>query len=109
LAHAHLDRGHRVERWPAQLPVVQQSHLDPVAEPGLGHPRQHVVAPLGGQGDAGGVHAVVLGGVQDERAPTAADVEQPPAGAQVELAADQVELVAGAERCSSAANAPPWW
>ena len=37
-------------------------------------------------------HAVVLGGVQDQRAPAAADVEQPHARLQVELAADQVEL-----------------
>ncbi len=51
-----------------------------------------MVALLGRQRDAGGVHAVVLGGVQDQRAPAAADIEQAHARLEIELAADQVEL-----------------
>ena len=48
---------------------------------------------LAGQGHPDHPGAVVLGGVQRERAPAAADVEQPCAGAQPELAAHQLELV----------------
>ena len=42
--------------------------------------------------DAVRVHAVVLGGVEDEPAPAAADVEETLPGRQAELAADVVEL-----------------
>ena len=41
----------------------------------------------------GGVHPVVLGRVEDQRAPAAADVEQSHARPQAELAADQLQLV----------------
>ena len=42
--------------------------------------------------DADAVHAVVLGGVDQQRAPAAADVEQALALGEPELAADQLEL-----------------
>jgi hypothetical protein len=47
---------------------------------------------FGGQGDTDRLHAVVLCGVQDQRPPAAADVEQPLPLLQAELAADYVQL-----------------
>ena len=92
---AHLDRADRVElrSLVRQFAVVLQAHLDPVGRGparrcGLRRSRAaraDSVTPVA-------LHAVVLGGVQDQRAPAAADVEQPHARLQVELAADQVEL-----------------
>ena len=46
-----------------------------------------------GERHADGLHAVVLHGVQHEAAPAAADVEEPLPALEVELAADQVELL----------------
>ena len=90
---AHLDRAHRVELGVGvDLAVVLQSHLDAIGQAAVGDPLRDQVALLGREGDSGGVHPVSLGGVQDQRTPSAADVEQPHPGSQVELPADQVEL-----------------
>ena len=53
-----------------------------------------------GDRDADAAHAVLAGRVQQQRAPAAADVQQPLALAQLELAADQVDLarLRGVER-----------
>ena len=91
---AHLDRRHRVVRLVRDLPVVLQPDLDAVLEAERRHPGQPVRPLLRRERDPGGPHAVVLRRVHEERRPPAADVQQPHAGPERELAADQVELVA---------------
>ena len=91
---AHLQRDDRVVRAVADVAVVLQPDVDPVGEPLVGRALRGERLLLARERDAGDVHAVVLGGVQRQRAPAAADVEQPLAGLQAELAADQIELVA---------------
>ncbi len=53
---------------------------------------QHMRMLMFRQGDAGGPHAVVLGGPEQQRAPTGGDVEQALTRTPHQLAADQVEL-----------------
>ena len=91
---AHLDRRHGVERLVGELPVVLQPDLDLVGEAERLDPGQPVGPLLGRERHARGPHAVVLGRVHEERRPPAADVQQPHAGPERELAADEVELVA---------------
>ncbi len=88
----HADAGDGVEGAVRDLAVVLQADLDPVGETGVGDPAAGQGDLLRRDGDADRVHAVVLGGVQQQRAPAAADVQQPHAGPQAQLAADQVEL-----------------
>ena len=89
----HADAGHRVERVVVQLAVVGHPDLHAVLEPALAH------ALLGhrrlrlGEGDAEHPHVVALGGVDREAPPAAAHVEHALPGAEVELAADHVELL----------------
>ena len=88
----HPDRSDRVERPVDDLAVVLQSDLDRFGEPGLGD------APAGqfglgrGDGHADCPTPSPRGGVQGQRAPAAADVEQPLPGPQSEFAADEVQL-----------------
>jgi hypothetical protein len=87
----HADRGDAVEALPpvrVELAVVGQldAHRQSL---------QPLLCPAGlfardGQADA--AHAVMLGGMTHQPAPAAADVEQGHAGAQLQLAADQIEL-----------------
>ena len=74
------------------LAVVQEAHLGQVVEPlaldRLLRPQRLLL----GQRDAERPHAVLAGGVAHHAAPAAADVEQPLAGLETELARDQVVL-----------------
>src|SRR5579875_1983931 len=88
----HADARDLVEPAVAELTVVGDADLDAVAEPMLGRTPAGERRLRPRQRDAGRAHAVVLGGVQHERAPAAADVEEPLPGLQRELAADHVEL-----------------
>ena len=91
---AHLDRTHRIEGLAGvgELTVVLQAHLHAVGEAALGDAFRDEITLLGREGHADRAHAVVLGGVQDQRAPPAPDVEQAHARPQVELAADEIQL-----------------
>ena len=82
------------------VPVVGEPDLDVVLEPRLAHARAREFGLRRRDRHADGADAVVGGGVDDERAPAAADVEQALAGLQVQLAADDVELAGlrGVER-----------
>lgn len=96
---AHLDGGHGVVRAPGlrpprDVPVVDVQHLDELAEAACGDLLPYVRGLFGGEGDGGDADAVVLGRVQGQRTPAAADVQEPCAGPQSELAADQLQLVA---------------
>ncbi len=87
----HLDRD-ELRVAPAQVAVVLDQHLDAVFEAG----RAHALARHGVLlcRDRGGGHAaaVLPGGMDGERAPAAADLDEMVVGAQLELAADPVEL-----------------
>ena len=88
----HADAGDLVERAVGDLAVVADADLDAVGEAGGLDP---LACELGlglRERDADAVHAVVLGGVDQQRAPAAADVEQALALGQSELAADELEL-----------------
>lgn len=85
----HADAGYPIEGFAAvEFAVVLQPELD----------RQSGVALLcplrlfARYGDAGAAHAAVFGGVAEQAAPAATDVQQVHAGTQVQLAADQFEL-----------------
>ena len=81
-----------VEGTVGDVAVVLQADLDAVAE-ARGRDRVARVVHLAlRQRHADGLHAEVLGGVHRHAAPAAADVEEPHAGPQAELAADQVVL-----------------
>ena len=62
------------------LAVVLQPDLDPVLQTALADPLVDEPLLLGGDGDAGDLRAEVLRGVQAQRAPAAADVEEPHPG-----------------------------
>lgn len=87
----HADRCDGVEGT-AGLAVVLDTDLDPVGQPRGCDPLAGELRLPGREGDAERPHAVVSGGVQHERAPAAADVEQRLPFTQPELVADQVEL-----------------
>jgi len=87
------DRADRVEARLRDVAVVQVPHL---GEPGQPLPLDRGLRPgglLGGQRDPEGLDAVLPRGVHHHAAPAAADVEQPHALMEPELAGDQVELV----------------
>ena len=91
---AHLDRADGVElSLPAgQFAVVLPVHLDSVRKALFGDAACDEIALLGRQRDADGAYPVVPCGVQDQRTPATAHVEQSPVAPQVELAADHVEF-----------------
>ncbi len=89
---AHLDRGDGVVRAALAVPVVLAHHPHPFAQAALAHPLADVRRLFPGQRDGGDLCPVPFGGVQGERAPAAADVQQPGAGHEVQLAADQLQL-----------------
>ena len=77
----HADAGDLVERPVAELAVVQHADLDPVGQARRPRTRSRASAACAlGERHADAAHAVVLGGVDQQRAPAAADVEQPLAG-----------------------------
>jgi hypothetical protein len=87
------DRAHRVEARLRHVAIVQVTHL---GEPGQPFPFDRGLPPgglLGGQRDPEGLDAVLARGVHHHAAPAAADVEQPHALLESQLAGDQVELV----------------
>ena len=72
--------------------VVLQADLDAVGSPASATRFGHV-GLRARERDADGLHAVVLGRVHHHAAPAAAHVEQPHAGLEAQLAADQLVLV----------------
>ena len=99
----HADARDLVERLLVELAVVEHAHLDAVGQPGLRDAPARELRLRLRQRHAERSHAVVRRRVQDERAPAAADVEQPLARAQAQLAADQLELalLRGLERIAA--------
>jgi hypothetical protein len=89
---AHLHRRDGVVRTVGDGAVVLQPDLHPVAQTALGDPGVDERLLLGRDRDAGDLRTEVLGGVQAQRAPATADVEEPIAVLEPELAAHQVEL-----------------
>ncbi len=87
------DRGDRVEVALLDVAVVHVPDLGEVVEPLLLDPLLRPRRLLAREGDAERVHAVLAGGVADHAAPAAAEVEQPLARLQVELAGDEVVLL----------------
>jgi hypothetical protein len=88
----HADARDLVERPVGELAVVADADLDPS---GQARPLDALARRRGlglRRRDADPAHAVALRGVQQQRAPAAADVQQPLAGRQLELGADQLEL-----------------
>ena len=88
----HADAGDRVERVLAQVAIVEITQLDLVGEPGSGDALATQLDLGGGDGDAQDVDAILARRMNREAAPSAADVEDPHARLQIELAADEVEL-----------------
>jgi len=89
---AHLHRGDRVVAVVQRVPVVLDPDLGAVPEAQAAGPLPDVAALLAGQRHAGHPDSVVLGGVDGQRTPAAAHIEQPLARLEAELAADQLEL-----------------
>ena len=88
----HADAGDFVVA-PFERHVIGQRYRDPVAQPQTLDSGLRMIVLRLGQGDAVGKDAVALRRMAQERAPAAADVEEGLAGAQPQLAADEVELV----------------
>ena len=88
----HLDRDELVVAA-LELAVVAQQHGDAVLQAGGAHERDRVVVLLARDGGGRHAAAVVRGGVDGQPAPAGADLQQVVARAEVELAADQLELV----------------
>jgi hypothetical protein len=89
----HADARDLVEGLVVQLAVVGDADLDAIIEPGLAHALARELRLRLGQRDAGDLDAMALGRVDRERAPAAADVEEPLARLEPELLADQLTLV----------------
>ena len=89
----HADRGDGIE-CSVDLAIVDDDDLRPPIQARLGDSLLGQQRLWLGQGDAKGMDAEPLGGVDNERAPAAADVEEPLTRPQVELPADEVELAA---------------
>ena len=89
----HADRADGVVRTVVHVAEVGEAHLDAVAQAALGGPLAGQLGLRTRERDADGVHAVVLGRVQQHAAPPTADVEEAHAGLEVELAADELVLV----------------
>lgn len=90
----HPDRADRVEGAVVDVAVVLEPDLDPVSEAGVGDTIAGQLGMASRHGDPHTSNAVMLGGVQEHGAPTAADIEETIAGRQVELAGNQPCLAA---------------
>ncbi len=88
----HADRADGVERPVGDVSVVLQADLDPVLQTRLLHPERAQLGLAFGDGDADGLDIVVPGGVHHEAAPATAHVQEPHAGSEGELLADQLVL-----------------
>ncbi len=89
----HADAADRVERAVLDIAVVLDADVDALVDIRVDHALGRELGLLPREGDADRVNAMVAGGVERHRTPAAADVEQPHAGAQGELAAHQLVLV----------------
>jgi hypothetical protein len=90
---AHLDGGDGVERrGHIEIAVVLQPNLDAVAQTPLGGASDGEIALLGRQRDPAGANAITACRVQDQRAPTTPDVQQPHPRFELQLATDHVQL-----------------
>ena len=91
LEHAH--RGDLVEgRVLGKMSIVEQLHLHPSAQPALFDQLVDEGVLVLRQRDAGGVHTMVFGRPQQQRAPAGTDVQETLAGAQHQLPADVLQL-----------------
>src|SRR3954469_24002026 len=88
----HADTGDLVEAAVTQGPVIANLDVAPLGETGRGDALTRQSGLCIAEGDAERGDAVVLHGVHDEGAPSAADVEQPLTGAESKLATDEIEL-----------------
>ena len=88
----HADRADRVVRTIAYVAVVLQPDFDEVRETGLGDAFGRVLRLLTRERDPDRAHIVVARRVHCEGRPPAADVEQPHAGFERELATDELVL-----------------
>jgi hypothetical protein len=79
----HADRSDRVELLAGQIAVVGDADLDPVGDPGRCRALARERCLRLGEGDATDVDAVLARRVQRKAAPSAADIEDALAGAQV--------------------------
>ena len=89
----HADARHLVEALGlVELAIVADLRTRTPGEPGRGDALVRQLGLRPAERDAHGLDAVPLGGVDEQPAPAAPDVEQPLAGTQPQLAADEVEL-----------------
>src|SRR6185295_7482155 len=88
--HAHARN--LVERAVVDLAVVGDADLKAVGEARAPDALAGVLGLGLGQGHADALDAVARGGVDEQGAPAAADVEQSLAGREAQLAADELEL-----------------
>jgi hypothetical protein len=89
----HADRCHRVERSKCrEVPVVANFGAGEIPEAGGDQPAGRLIGLALGKCHADGFSAHAPGGVPEERAPAAADVEQADPWPQAQLPSDQVEL-----------------
>ena len=88
----HPDAYQLVKGFFIQIAVVGQLHPTAIRKPQLFDARPSPFHLRRTQGHAHGLHAVALGHIGEQAAPTAADVEQTITRLQTQLAADMLEL-----------------
>src|SRR3954471_4414053 len=89
----HTDAGDLVVRISnGEGPVVANRHSALIAQPRRFDPLLRERRLILTQRYPGRIDAVMFGGVHDQSAPAAANVEHPLAGLESELSADEVEL-----------------
>jgi hypothetical protein len=89
----HSDAGDLVERrFPRELPIVPELDTTAIAEPRRGDALTRQLRLRLAQRDAEREHSIPLRGVDDETAPSTADVEESLARREPKLPTDQVEL-----------------
>ncbi len=105
---AHLDRGDRVVIVAGAVSIVPDLHIDQFFQSECGDPALRASRLLARQGHRGHPAPVFAGGMNRERPPAAADVQQPQAGPQGQLGANAVELVPlrAGQRVTAARVAP---
>src|SRR5271166_4704632 len=82
----HADRADRVERPVVHISVILHADLDQRFETGVAYRAPRPVRLSIRQRHTNRVHAVMLRGVHDHGAPTAADIKEPHTGLEPELA-----------------------
>ncbi len=86
------DGRNRIEVRLRHIAVVEETHLRAIGEAAFGDRLLCPLSLLSRQGDTECLHAVLLGGMHDHPAPSAADVQQAHAGLEGELSGDEVVL-----------------